>query len=147
MSDWAANPASNPGTPTGAEPGSAHAASAPGELEVDLAAFLPEGTELAPASDVDAADAVDESMEPEGDVDGDVDGDEDPAPTTPGDAVADLPDLADLAEVEHDLDAVEQTLSALDDGTHGLCRVCGQTMPTDDLVADPIRRACASHAA
>lgn len=95
----------------------------PGQaVHVDPAAFLPEGTEVG-----DPATAPDPT----------------PAPAGADDETV---DLEALAAVEHDLDAVEQSLAALDEGSHGRCRVCGQAVPTDDLVADPLRRSCAAHA-
>lgn len=68
------------------EPGSAPA---PGDLEVDLAAFLPEGTTLSPASE----------------------------PTAP--PAAEPVDLAALTRIEADLAAVDEALLALDAGDPG----------------------------
>ena len=97
-------------------------------VEVDLAAFLPEGTSLGDSTPGDGTDLTspDAATEPD-----------------PGPAV----DLAALVPVEHDLDAVEAAIAALDAGTYGTCQVCGDAMPTADLADEPVRRACARHAA
>ena len=97
-------------------------------VEVDLAAFLPEGTSLGDSTPGDGTDLTspDAATEPD-----------------PGPAV----DLAALVPVEHDLDAVEAAIAALDAGTYGTCQVCGDAMPTADLADEPVRRACARHVA
>ena len=97
-------------------------------VEVDLAAFLPEGTSLGDSTPGDGTDLTspDAATEPD-----------------PGPAV----DLAALVPVEHDLDAVEAAIAALDAGTYGICQVCDEAMPTADLADEPVRRACARHAA
>lgn len=97
-------------------------------VEVDLAAFLPEGTSLGDSTPGDGTDLTspDAATEPD-----------------PGPAV----DLAALVPVEHDLDVVEAAIAALDAGTYGICQVCGEAMPTADLADEPVRRACARHAA
>lgn len=89
-------------------------ASIPGaeqELEVDLAAFLPEGVVLG-----DPGDEADEAP---------------PADRAP--AV----DLEALSQIERDLDAVDAAIAAIDAGTYGIDPATGQ--PIDDalLAEDP----------
>jgi hypothetical protein len=107
-----------------------------GEVEVGLAAFLPEGVEIAddapaidgPAGDGPAADGPAEGV---------------PGSSSPsGDDGIDL-DL--LVELEADLDAVGLALAALDDGSYGTCAVCGSPLAADALAADPVRRTCDAH--
>ena len=101
----------------GAAPGPAQ------EVEVDLAAFLPEGVELA--------------------ADGDA-GDDEPVPGDPLPDSSDAPappvvDTEALAQIERDLDAVDAATAALDAGTYGIDPATGQ--PIDDalLATDPTR--------
>ncbi len=96
------------------------------EIEVDLAAFLPEGVEI----------QTDE--EPEPDLVADATPDDRPAPE------ADEPDapridLDALRQIELDLDAVDAAIAALDAGTYGIDPATGA--PIDDalLAADPTR--------
>ena len=83
------------------------------EVTVDLAAFLPEGVELA----VEVPDAV----EP------------------PVAVAAPSVDTEALAQIERDLDAVDAAIAALDAGTYGIDPVTGR--PIDDalLAEDPTR--------
>lgn len=94
------------------------------EVEVDLAAFLPEGVEF----ETDAASTVD----PGGVTDpGPGDGaDERSAPSI---------DLDALRQIELDLDAVDAAIAALDAGTYGTDAATGA--PIDDalLAEDPTR--------
>jgi RNA polymerase-binding transcription factor DksA len=53
--------------------------------------------------------------------------------------------LAQLEAVAADLDAVEAALGALDDGTYGRCRHCGQPLPDDLLARDPLAGDCGRH--
>jgi hypothetical protein len=79
------------------------------EIDIDIAAFLPEGVELA----VETAEVVEVV--------------EEPAPP----AV----DLEALTQIERDLDAVDAAIAALDAGTYGVDPATGQ--PIDDaLLAD-----------
>ena len=42
------------------------------------------------------------------------------------------------------LDAVEEALAALDDGSYGTCHACGSTIEPSRLAADPLVRMCGS---
>ena len=109
--------------PSSPEPTPAPAFGQGQEIEVDLAAFLPDGTELA-----DEPDESDELAAVEVDVVEVV-------------AAADAPavDLEALTQIERDLDAVDAAIAALDAGTYGIDPATGQ--PIDDvlLAADPTR--------
>jgi hypothetical protein len=76
------------------------------EIDIDIAAFLPEGVELA----VETVEVVEE-----------------PAPP----AV----DLEALTQIERDLDAVDAAIAALDAGTYGVDPATGQPID-DALLAD-----------
>ena len=52
-------------------------------------------------------------------------------------------DLATIAEVERDLQAVDGALRRLDDGTYGTCVSCGRPIPPATLEAEPLRSRCA----
>ena len=82
------------------------------ELEVDLAAFLPEGVQLAEQSDAEADDE--------------------------GTSAAPV-DVEALRQIERDLDAVDAAIAALDAGTYGIDPATGE--PIDDalLAEDPTR--------
>lgn len=109
------------------------------ELSVDLAAFLPDGVELAGA--------------PDGAPDGGVDvleaGDVDTVLEDPAERAADEdgsgPDLDALGQFETDLGGVDAALLALDAGTYGTCAACGATIADDLLATDPTRLGCADH--
>jgi RNA polymerase-binding transcription factor len=49
-----------------------------------------------------------------------------------------------IDEVDHLLDAIEEALAALDDGSYGTCRACGSAIESSRLDADPLVRACGS---
>jgi RNA polymerase-binding transcription factor DksA len=51
-------------------------------------------------------------------------------------------DLATIAEVERDLQAVDAAMRRLDDGTYGTCASCGRTIDPATLAADPLRSRC-----
>lgn len=97
------------------------------EIEVDLAAFLPEGTTF-DADGVDAAGAEPE-VEPE----------VEPGAEGGPEAAASSIDLEALDQLERDLDAVDAAIAALDAGTYGIDPSTGE--PIDDalLAADPTR--------
>lgn len=84
------------------------------ELEVDLAAFLPEGVQLADGHE--PADEPDEEETAAGPV-----------------------DVEALRQIERDLDAVDAAITALDAGTYGIDPATGE--PIDDalLAEDPTR--------
>ncbi|WP_426574365.1 hypothetical protein [Aquihabitans sp. McL0605] len=120
------------------------------EIEVDLAAFLPEGVELGdPGADADVdadADVIEELtvIDEVVVVDGVVVAEEItvvdevivvPAPAEAPPAV----DLEALTQIERDLDAVDAAIAALDAGTYGIDPATGQ--PIDDalLAEDPTR--------
>jgi hypothetical protein len=100
-------------------------------VSVDLAAFLPDGVELAGPGAVPDQDDPARLESP-------------PAPRAP--TTAWRPDLEELDAMEADLDAVDEALRALDAGTYGTCRACAQPIPDDLLAAAPARTACAAHA-
>lgn len=162
--------------PVPAEPGAAPTSSPPTggpfhDVEIDPAAFLPEGTVLASGDDdPEAADEVAESTVGEDVVveelvyadqsaeAGSADpGRVDPPVGLPGGdrpgAVAAPPaptppepvDLEALTRIEADLAAVDQALGALDDGSYGSCVVCARPIEPVLLAADPVRRGCADH--
>jgi hypothetical protein len=110
------------------------------DLEVGLAAFLPEGVALADAddgpSDDGPADDGPEAVEPVEPAD---------TPGGPEGGQRDGIDLDLLVRLEADLDAVGDALAALDDGTYGACAVCGAAIPPEVLAADPVRRGCGAH--
>ena len=60
-----------------------------------------------------------------------------------------MPDDAErrrlLAEVDADLEAVEQALARLDDGTYASCEVCGEPIDDGLLAEAPARRRCDVH--
>lgn len=89
------------------------------ELEVDLAAFLPEGVELG---------EPEPEPEPESE----------PGPVAEP-AVEAAVDTEALSQVERDLDAVDAAIAALDAGTYGIHPTTGE--PIDDalLAQDPTR--------
>jgi len=129
--------------PSSPEPTPAPAFGQGQEIEVDLAAFLPDGTELADESDdltavevdVVEVDLVEVIEDPEGNVTVvEVD-------VVEVVAAADAPavDLEALTQIERDLDAVDAAIAALDAGTYGIDPATGQ--PIDDvlLAADPTR--------
>ena len=89
-------------------------AARPGEeVEVDLAAFLPDGVELGEPEP--AAVAVAPPEAPEG------------------------VDLEALSQIERDLDAVDAAIAALDAGTYGIDASTGEPIDDDLLAADPTR--------
>lgn len=104
------------------------------EIEVDLAAFLPEGTEFDAAAELDAEPV--EAAEPVEEV-GAAESAEsaEDAVDEPGSSV----DLEALDQLERDLDAVDAAIAALDAGTYGLDPATGA--PIDDalLAQDPTR--------
>jgi hypothetical protein len=129
--------------PSSPEPTPAPAFGQGQEIEVDLAAFLPDGAELADESDdltaveadVVEVDVVEVVEDPEGNVTVvEVD-------VVEVVAAADAPavDLEALTQIERDLDAVDAAIAALDAGTYGIDPATGQ--PIDDvlLAADPTR--------
>jgi RNA polymerase-binding transcription factor DksA len=122
-------------------------ASVPGaeqEIEVDLAAFLPDGVVFGDPDD-SATDQDEDGTEVEDDevlADGVV-----VEETVVEEAVIEAPtpeqapavDLEALSQIERDLDAVDAAIAALDAGTYGLDPATGQ--PIDDalLAENPTR--------
>ncbi len=51
-----------------------------------------------------------------------------------------------LNQLEEQLDDVNHALAKLDDGTYGLCEVCGQAIGEARLEAMPATRFCINHA-
>ncbi|HUA96336.1 MAG TPA: hypothetical protein VMB82_12525 [Acidimicrobiales bacterium] len=50
-----------------------------------------------------------------------------------------------LDEVERVLDDVDRALERLDEGTYGVCEVCGDTIDGETLAASPTTGACRAH--
>jgi len=55
------------------------------------------------------------------------------------------PQLARLETIGAHLDAVEAALAALDDGSYGRCRRCGQPIADEILGRDPLAGDCGEH--
>lgn len=53
----------------------------------------------------------------------------------------------ELERVSRDLEAVEDAMRRLNDGTYGRCGQCGRELPEEQLSGDPLAKACAEHAA
>ncbi|MFZ6004275.1 MAG: TraR/DksA family transcriptional regulator [Actinomycetota bacterium] len=66
-------------------------------------------------------------------------------PSTPP-HVESAPDLPLLDDVEGELDDVEAALGRLDEGTYGVCEVCGAHIDDERLSRQPATRFCAEHA-
>jgi RNA polymerase-binding transcription factor DksA len=56
-------------------------------------------------------------------------------------------DLSILEQVEAELADVEHALRRLDEGTYGMCEVCGNAVPEERLEAMPATRFCLEHQA
>lgn len=95
-----------------------------GEVEVDLAAFLPEGVSVAAVG----ADEVDEVAEGEG-----------AGELTSAPRGSSGVDLDALRQIELDLDAVDAAIAALDAGTYGIDPETGERIDDALLAADPTR--------
>lgn len=54
--------------------------------------------------------------------------------------------LALAAQLREQLDDIERALTKLDEGTYGLCEVCGQPISEARLEAIPAARFCIDHA-
>ena len=117
------------------------------ELEVDLAAFLPDGVELGEDT-VDDADeatpAADDATPAAADTAIDATPAPEAEPTAEAPEAAAAPaahtvDLEALSQIERDLDAVDAAIAALDAGTYGTDPATGG--PIDDalLAEDPTR--------
>ncbi|MDQ1376787.1 MAG: hypothetical protein QOE15_960 [Acidimicrobiaceae bacterium] len=52
------------------------------------------------------------------------------------------PDLSILDDLETELRDVEHALRRLDDGTYGICEVCGDPISESRLEATPAARVC-----
>lgn len=89
------------------------------DIEVDIAAFLPDDVEV----------VTDDRTEPVEDAIAD------------DDAI----DLELLGQLEADLDSVDQALKAIDGGTYGMCAACGTDLDPASLQADPVRALCEAH--
>jgi RNA polymerase-binding transcription factor DksA len=67
----------------------------------------------------------------------------------PGDIGTDLfereRDLGELEDVERQLHEVEEALRRLDEGTYGVCDVCGRPIPDERLEANPTARYDVEH--
>jgi DnaK suppressor protein len=66
---------------------------------------------------------------------------------TTTDATAPTPevagDLAAIATIERDLQAVDSALRRLDEGAYGTCSSCGRSIEAGLLGQDPLRSRCA----
>ena len=112
------------------DPAPESASSLPGgerEVEVDLAAFLPEGVVL---GEPEAADRADEPGGAEEVIVEEVVVAEPEAPAV---------DLEALSQIERDLDAVDAAIAALDAGTYGIDAATGEPIPDALLAEDPTR--------
>ena len=56
-------------------------------------------------------------------------------------------DLSILEQVEAELADVEHAMRRLDEGTYGMCEVCGRAIPDERLEAMPATRFCVEHQA
>lgn len=67
----------------------------------------------------------------------------------PGDAATDLynrsMDISLLERDEHELDDIEAALSAMDEGTYGICKASGEPIPFERLSAIPSTLYCKEH--
>ena len=67
----------------------------------------------------------------------------------PGDVATDLSererDMGQLEDVDRELREVEDALRRLDDGTYGVCEVCGRPIPDERLEAKPTERFDTEH--
>lgn len=114
MSDTTDVPEPSEQTPEGdAAPGGA-------EVEVDVAAFLPEGVTLG------ADDADDAHAEPGA-----------RAEAGPAADAAPPVDVAAIDRLERDLDGVDAAIAALDAGTYGIDPATGLPRPDEALAQDP----------
>ncbi|MHB8506930.1 MAG: TraR/DksA family transcriptional regulator [Acidimicrobiales bacterium] len=68
-------------------------------------------------------------------------------PPAPADTAALAVDLAALDEAEADLEDLDVALRRLEDGTYGLCELCGDALPAPDLERRPLARRCQHHSA
>ena len=66
-------------------------------------------------------------------------------PSTPS-PVERAPDLSILTKVETELTEVEAALGRLDEGTYGICAVCGAAIADERLAAEPATAFCGEHA-
>ena len=67
----------------------------------------------------------------------------------PGDIATELfereRDMGQLEQVERELRDIEDALRRLDDGTYGICEVCGRPIPDERLEAKPTARFDTEH--
>ena len=68
----------------------------------------------------------------------------------PADNATDLTDqnteMAIEQHKENDMEQLETALHAMEEGTYGVCEVCGKDIPFERLEALPIARTCIEHA-
>jgi RNA polymerase-binding transcription factor DksA len=55
------------------------------------------------------------------------------------------PDLTVLEDIDAELDDIEHALRRLEDGSYGVCDVCGEPIGDDRLEAVPAARVCVRH--
>mgnify|MGYP001476091470 FL=1 len=55
-------------------------------------------------------------------------------------------DLALTEHAEKELEAINEALHAIDEGTYGICKVCSMDIPYERLVALPTADTCIEHA-
>ena len=94
------------------------------EIDVDLAAFLPEGVELQADTDTEAVVAEPDPV---------------PAPDAPNTTTAAAVDTEALSQIERDLDAVDAAIAALDAGTYGVDPATGAPLDDALLAENPTR--------
>ena len=109
--------------PPDASAAAAPAAGASQEIDVDLAAFMPEGVELQAGPDRDT----------------DTDADDEVADPTPDPRTAAAVDTEALSQIERDLDAVDAAIAALDAGTYGIDPAAGSPIDDPLLAETPTR--------
>lgn len=79
-----------------------------------------------------------------------------PTPAEPSDAEPDPNDLGDRSEdwaerrgtldvLETRLNNIKRALEKMESGTYGTCELCGETIETDRLEANPSARTCKTH--
>lgn len=55
-------------------------------------------------------------------------------------------DLALYKNKEHELEAINEALHAIEEGTYGICRECSMDIPLERLIAMPTADTCVEHA-
>ncbi|MEK7500725.1 MAG: TraR/DksA C4-type zinc finger protein [Patescibacteria group bacterium] len=65
------------------------------------------------------------------------------------DNAQEVTEYATRVPLEHDLEMrlleVEMALARIDQGTYGVCEICGEMIPIERLTANPAARTCVQH--